>query len=98
MELSPTLGRGPVGVDASVVIYYVEANPDFVAFADELFDSAADSELELVTSALTLLEVLVKPYATDDANLTAEFDALPSPTIGGSGPFRASRSCSYQTR
>lgn len=76
MGLSPALGHGPIGIDASVVIYYVEAHPEFVVFADPIFDAARDGECELITSSLTLLEVLVKPYKAKNDGLAWRFETL----------------------
>lgn len=76
MGLSPALGRGPIGVDASVVIYYVEAHPEFVVLADPIFDAAREGERELITSSLTLLEVLVKPCRAENEGLAWRFEAL----------------------
>lgn len=76
MGLSPALGRGPVGVDAAVVIYYVEVHPEFVRFADPIFDAAREGERELVTSSLTLLEVLVKPYRAENDGLAWRFETV----------------------
>lgn len=76
MGLSAALGRGPIGVDASVVIYYVEAHPEFVVFADPIFDAARKGDHELVTSSLTLLEVLVKPYKAENGYLAWRFERL----------------------
>jgi predicted nucleic acid-binding protein len=70
------VGSGPVGLDSSPVIYYVEEHPGYVARLDPLFERATAGELELVTSELTLLEVLVVPYRAGDLAMAERYEAL----------------------
>ena len=50
-----------VGLDTMSVIYDVEANPQYVALMDVIFDRVANGRLSGAASTITLLEVLVKP-------------------------------------
>lgn len=50
-----------VAFDTAPLIYYIEANPDYIKVADELFDSIDQGRTLGTTSMLTLLEVLVRP-------------------------------------
>ena len=66
MGLINDLGRGPVGVDTAIFIYFIEEHPTFLPLIEPLFQEVDDGRRELVTSALTLLEVLVVPYRSGD--------------------------------
>ena len=65
MALIEDLGARPVGIDTAVLIYLIEENQRFSAVIAPLFEAADAGELELVVSALTLLEVLVVPYVPE---------------------------------
>jgi predicted nucleic acid-binding protein len=70
------LGRGPVGVDTALFIYLIEEEPRYLPAIEPLFRAADDGSRELVTSALTLLEVLVVPYRAGDLALAERYEAL----------------------
>ena len=66
MGLMADLGHGPVGVDTAIFIYFIEERPQFLPLVEPLFREADEGHRELITSALTLLEVLVVPYRSGD--------------------------------
>jgi predicted nucleic acid-binding protein len=74
--LMADLGRGPAGVDTVVFIYFIEEHPQFLPLLEPLFREVDDGRRELVTSALTLLEVLVVPYRSGDYLLAGRYGAL----------------------
>ncbi len=76
MGLTEAVGDGPVAVDAALFIYLIEEHPRFLAHVRALFARADQGEIEIVTSALTLLEVLVVPLRAGDQRLAAQYDAL----------------------
>ena len=76
MGLMADLGRGPVGVDTAIFIYFIEEHPRFLPLLEPLFHEVATGSRELVTSALTLLEVLVVPYRSGDRLLAERYEAL----------------------
>ena len=76
MGLVASLPKGPVAVDTSLVIYLIERHPDFLPLVRPLFEAADRGSIEIVTSAVTLLEVLVVPYRAGDALLAARYEAL----------------------
>jgi hypothetical protein len=49
-------------VDTAIFINFIEEEPQFLPNILPLFEEADEGKRELVTSALTLLEVLVVPY------------------------------------
>ena len=76
MALIDDLGAGPVGVDTAVFIYFIEENERFLPAIAPVFGAADSGTLQLVVSALTLLEVLVVPYRAGDAALAQRYEAV----------------------
>ena len=76
MGLTGALGRGPVAVDTVGFIYFIEEHPIFMPLLLELFSAAAAGRREIITSAVTLLEVLVIPYRAGIASLAERYEAL----------------------
>jgi predicted nucleic acid-binding protein len=67
------LGGGRTGVDTAIFIYWIEEHPRFLPLVQPLFEDVAAGRRELVTSALTLLEVLVVPYRAGNADLARRY-------------------------
>ena len=76
MGLIDDLGPGRVGVDTAIFIYVIEAAPPWLPIITPLFQAADAGRIELVTSAVTLLEVLVVPNRANDAALATRYEAL----------------------
>lgn len=76
MGLIKDLGRGPIGVDTALFIYLIEAEPRYLPVIEPLFKAADEGARELVTSALTLLEVLVVPFRVGNRALAERYEAL----------------------
>ena len=76
MGLTAELGAGSVAVDTAIFIYFIEEHPRFLPAIVPLFREAAQGTRELMTSALTLLEVLVVPYRAGNRLLAARYEAL----------------------
>jgi predicted nucleic acid-binding protein len=76
MGLTDDLGLGPIGVDTAVFIYFIEAAPIWLPVIKPLFAEADRGERELVTSSVTLLEVLVVPFRANNHVLAARYEAL----------------------
>jgi predicted nucleic acid-binding protein len=70
------LGTGRVGVDTAVFIYFIEQTAIWMPIITPLFRAADMRHREIVTSAVTLLEVLVVPYRADNDSLAARYEAL----------------------
>jgi len=67
------VGRGAIGIDTSIFIYFIEEHPRFLPLVLPLFEEANKGRRELITSALTLLEVLVVPYRAGDVQLAERY-------------------------
>lgn len=76
MGLMADLGPGPVAIDTAVFIYFIDEDPRFLSLIDPLSREADQGTRELVTSALTLLEVLVVPYRAGNRLLADRYEAL----------------------
>ena len=80
MGLIDDVGAGPVAVDTAVFIYFIDEAPEFLQHILPLFAEADQGKRELVTSALTLLEVLVVPYRAGNRQLAERYEHLLGPS------------------
>ncbi len=76
MGLIDDLGPGRIGVDTAIFIYFIEAAPVWLPLITPLFRAADNGQLELVTSSITLLEVLAVPFRANNDVLAARYEAL----------------------
>jgi predicted nucleic acid-binding protein len=76
MGLIDSLSPGPIAVDTAIFIYFVQTAPEWLSVVDPLFEAADAGELEIITSAITLLEILVFPYRINDSGLAAQYEVL----------------------
>jgi len=76
VALIDVVGVGPVAVDTALFIYLIEEHPRYLSAVRPLFEEADAGHRRLVTSAVTLLEVLVVPYRAGDRPLAARYEAL----------------------
>ncbi len=76
MALIEDLGAGPIGVDTAIFIYFIEEDEQYLPAIEPLFGAADSGRIELVTSALTLLEVLVVPYRVGNVELAQRYEAV----------------------
>ena len=76
MGLSTDVGPGSIAVDTAVFIYFIEEHPRYLPLIAPLFEEADAGKRTLVTSAITLLEVLVVPYRAGDARLAERYESL----------------------
>ena len=82
MGLIADLGRGPVGLDTAVFIYFIEEHSLYLPRIEPIFAAIAAGRLQAVTSALTLLEVLVVPYRAGDTALANRYEGLLTRSLG----------------
>lgn len=76
MALIDDIGEGPVGIDTAIFIYFIEEDARYISLIAPLFEAADAGGIEIVTSALTLLEVLVVPYRAGNAALAERYEAV----------------------
>ena len=72
-----------VGVDTSPFIFFIEEHPSYAPVVDPFFEAVSRGEIQLVTSTIALLEVLVHPIRHDDEHLAQRYNdiLLSSPHI-----------------
>jgi predicted nucleic acid-binding protein len=73
LGLLSEIGDGPIGLDSSIFIYYIEENPRYIATLDPVFDALVEGGLKAVTSTLTLLETLVVPLRAGNEVLARQY-------------------------
>ena len=76
MGLIDEVGPGPVALDTAAFIYFIEAHPLYLPPLLPVFAAADEESLTIVTSAVTLLEVLVVPYRAGNLPLANRYEAL----------------------
>lgn len=76
MGLIAALGVGSVAVDTAIFIYFIDENPRFLPEILPLFEEADQGKRELITSAMTLLEVMVVPFRAGNRLLAERYEAL----------------------
>ena len=76
MGLLSDLRGGPVALDSSVFIYFIEEHPLYLPLVEPVFKAIDAGELEAATSCLTLLEVLVIPFRFANAVLIDRYETL----------------------
>ena len=67
---------GPIGVDTAIFIYLIEEHPDYFPLVLPLFRDADRGRRVLVTSSLTLLEVLVVPLRAGNRTIADQYELL----------------------
>jgi predicted nucleic acid-binding protein len=65
-----------VGLDTAPLIYYLETHPTYLPLVDPFFNALAQGELQVVTSVITLIEVLVVPLRQGNTALAARYREL----------------------
>jgi predicted nucleic acid-binding protein len=71
-----------VGFDTMPLIYYIEEHPNYSNVVDPFFEAIERSEFKVVTSIVTLLEVLVHPMRNGDTILAQKYRDLLFDTEG----------------
>lgn len=73
MEWVKSLKGKTVGLDTAPLIYFIEENPVYLDTVRHFFEAADRGVFSVVTSTITLLEVLVHPFRKNDAALADEY-------------------------
>lgn len=73
MEWIDALQGSIVGLDTTPVIYFIEENPRYIDLVRPFFEALDRGEFTVVTSVVTLLEVLVHPLRYGDDTLAEQY-------------------------
>lgn len=82
MGLREDLGPGPTALDTALFVYYIEENEAFLPLVASIFEDVAAGRREVVTSSLTLLEVLVVPFRSGNLALAERYETYLSRSRG----------------
>jgi len=65
-----------VGLDTAPLIYFIEKNPTYYGTLLPFFEVVHNGGIQVVTSTLTLTEVLVLPYRSGNQKLAFEYTKI----------------------
>jgi predicted nucleic acid-binding protein len=65
-----------IGLDTAIFIYHFEENPTYLPLTRELLSSIEMGERKGVTSAITLMEIIVKPLALGQIDVARKYEAM----------------------
>jgi predicted nucleic acid-binding protein len=65
-----------IGLDTAIFIYHFEENPTYLPLTRELLSSIELGERKGVTSAITLMEIIVKPLALGQIDVARKYEAM----------------------
>ena len=88
MDIAERLGRhAVVGLDTPVFIYHFEAHPRYLLLTQALLAGVQAGQWLAVTSAVTIMEVTVRPWQLGREAVAREYEALlahmPHLTVAG---------------
>ncbi|WP_232317124.1 type II toxin-antitoxin system VapC family toxin [Anabaena sp. CA = ATCC 33047] len=73
MEWLVQLQNQVVGLDTAPLIYFIEENPNYLDVIDAFFEAMFRCEFTVVTSVLTITEVLVYPLRQGNTRLAQQY-------------------------
>ena len=73
MEWLNQLQGQVVGLDSAPLIYFIEENPGYLEITEAFFAAMINREFRVVTSVVTLAEVLVYPLRQRNAALAQQY-------------------------
>jgi predicted nucleic acid-binding protein len=73
MEWLAQLQGQVVGLDTAPLIYFIEENPTYLKMTGAFFEAMVRGEFRVVTSVITLLEVLVYPLRQGNSILAQQY-------------------------
>ena len=76
MALISSFEPGPVALDTAPLIYYIEEDPKFLPAITALFEASSAGRFHLVTSSISLLEVLVLPLRKGHPELAQRYQEI----------------------
>ena len=76
MEWVKRLHGATVGLDTAPLIYFIERHSKYLPFVYPFFESVQQGDIRVVTSTLTLTEVLVHPYRRGDLELANRYSRM----------------------
>lgn len=62
-----------IGIDTAPLIYFIERHPNYLPFVKPFFVALANQQFRVVTSTVTLLEVLIHPLRKSRPDLMTDY-------------------------
>ncbi len=59
-------------IDTAPIIYFIEEHPAHINEVSDIFKRTADGTVQVITSVISLIEVLSKPYKLGENGLCLE--------------------------
>ncbi len=76
MEIISELTGKKVGVDTAPFIYFIEKHPEYHNVLKEIFRLAAKKQIHIITSIITLIEVMVHPLRLGHVKLAERYEQI----------------------
>lgn len=76
MGLIEQVSGRKVALDTAVFIYFLEEHVDYLPIVKPIFEAADRQQLQLYTSVISLLEVLVVPYRQNRQDLLMAYQTI----------------------
>lgn len=73
MDWVTALQQSVVGLDTAPIIYLVEEHPTYLEVVDPFFEAVDRGDIQVVTSTMTLIEVLVQPLRRNARSLANQY-------------------------
>jgi predicted nucleic acid-binding protein len=73
MEWLTQLQGQVIGLDTAPLIYFIEQNEAYLELVRSFFQAMSQGEFQVVTSALTLTEILVHPLRSGNTELARQY-------------------------
>ncbi len=73
--LKPLLGH-TVGLDTAPLIYFIERNPLYLPLVRPFFEAVEHGDIDIVTSTITLTEVLIHPLRQGNTALARQYSRI----------------------
>ncbi|MEH1824105.1 MAG: PIN domain-containing protein [Nostoc sp.] len=67
---------GSIYIDTSVAIYTIEGNPDYYSLLQPLWSKFYTGEIQIISSELILMEVLIVPLRNGNNSLVGDYEEL----------------------
>jgi predicted nucleic acid-binding protein len=65
-----------IGLDTSIFIYHMEAHPDYLQITHEILSRMEQRKFQAFTSAITLMEINVRPLKLGREDIARKYEAL----------------------
>ncbi|MBB5065026.1 PIN domain-containing protein [Granulicella mallensis] len=76
MEWVDRLSGQIVGLDTAPLIYFIEKHPTYLPLVHPFFEAVERGDIQVVTSTLTLTEVLIHPLRQGNRDLALQYSRI----------------------